>query len=99
MIFFFILKLFYVGIRIIFFGLNNKGNGMKNKLPHVILEDIFTIFFLFLNTQLIFKSYILCMGPYCRVIYFNNLESNHESLCMQNQNWIEIVEQYSHFSK
>lgn len=75
-----------MGIRIIIFGLNNKGNCMKNKVPYVILEDIFTIFFLFLHTQLYAPSE--GKGPYCCVIYFNNLESNLETLCMQNQNRI-----------
>lgn len=70
---------------------------MKNKLPYLILEDIFTVFFLFLNTQL----YATSEGkdPYCHVIYFNNVESNLETLCMQDQNWIQTSEQYFHFSK
>lgn len=40
--------LFYVIKKVIsFFGRDNKDNCMKNKLPHIMLEDIFALFFVF----------------------------------------------------
>lgn len=54
--FLFIYIWFYVIIKVIsFFRRDNKDNCMKNKLSHLMLEDIFALFFVFKYTVHFYK--------------------------------------------